>query len=61
MKEELNEPILPDNYPIYADYIYLADGKPIISDWHEITALEFKKRLKITELRRCDIVRRGLT
>ena len=56
----LNEPVLPDDYPIYGGYAYLADGKPIISDWHEITAAELKKRLGVTELRRCDLVGRGL-
>ena len=24
--------LLPDDYPIYGDYIYMADGKPIRSD-----------------------------
>ena len=53
--EALNEPLLPDDYPIYADFLYVADGKVIRSDWHGITARQFKGREGITELRRCDI------
>lgn len=57
---ELNEPILPDDYLIYGDYLYVADGKVIASDWHGISVKEFKAREKITELRRCDIAGREL-
>lgn len=53
--ERLDEPVLSDDYPIYADYWYVADGKPIRSDWHGITARQFRNREGITELRRCDI------
>lgn len=56
----LNEPVLPDNHPIYADYVYVADGVPVVSDWHDITVREFKMREGITELRRCDLSGRGL-
>jgi hypothetical protein len=56
----LKEPVLPDDYPIYADYLYVADGKVVRSDWHDITAREFKAREGITELRRCDMAGRGL-
>lgn len=52
---DLNEPVLADDYPIYADYLYVADGKVIRSDWHGITARQFKNREGIQELRRCDI------
>lgn len=57
---ELREPILEDDYPIYGGYFYVADGKPITSNWHGITAKEFKLRENIKELRRCDAVGRGL-
>jgi len=56
----LNEPVLPDDYPIYAGYVYVADGVPVVSDWHGINAREFKMREGITELRRCDLSGRGL-
>lgn len=32
-KDELNEPILADDYPIYGDYLYVADGRVVRSDW----------------------------
>lgn len=54
----LDEPILPDDYPIYADYLYVADGKVVRSDWHNITAQRFRYYLGAAELRRCDIVGR---
>ena len=50
-----NEEILPDNYPIYGDYLYVADGKVIRSDWHGITARELRGHLRAKELRRCNI------
>jgi hypothetical protein len=56
----LSEPILPDDYPIYAGYCYVADGRVIVSDWHDITARQFKAREGITELRRCDMAGRGM-
>ena len=52
---ELNEPVLPDDYKVYAGYLYVADGKVISSDWHGITALALKRRLGAKEIRRCDI------
>jgi cobyric acid synthase len=50
-----NEDILPDDYPIYGNYLYVADGKVIMSDWHGITAKDFKRRENVRELRRCNI------
>lgn len=55
---ELEEPILPDDYPIYGDYLYVADGKVVRSDWHGITAAQLKRHLGAAELRRCDIAGR---
>lgn len=49
-----NETILEDDYPIYGDYFYLADGKVYRSDYHDITARELKAREGFKELRRCD-------
>lgn len=56
--EPLNEPLLPDDYPIYGDYLYVADGRVIRSDWHGVTARELKRALGAAELRRCDIAGR---
>lgn len=55
-----NERVVPDDYPIYGDYIYLADGKPVRSDYHNITAREFRARINAEELRNCDVVGRNL-
>lgn len=52
------EDILPDDYPIYGDYLYVADGKVVRSDWHGITARQFRGHLRATELRRCNIAAR---
>jgi hypothetical protein len=49
-----SETVLPDDYPIYVDYIYLADGKVYRSDYHEITVAELKRREGFREVRRCD-------
>lgn len=50
---------LPDDYPIYADYLYVADGKVIRSDWHGITARQFKNREGFESLMNCDMSGRG--
>lgn len=55
MPGKLNEPVLEDDYPIYADYLYVADGKVVRSNLHGVTAREFKRREGVKELRRCDI------
>lgn len=55
-----NEGILPDDYSVYGNYLYVADGNVIMSDWHDITVREFKIREKIKELRRCNLSARGL-
>ena len=57
---ELDEPILEDDYPIYAGYWYVVDGKPVRSNYYDITAAEFKRRLNAGEIRRCDAVERKL-
>lgn len=54
---ELNEPILADNYPVYWNYAYVADGKVIISDIQG-TVKDLKREYKAQEIRRCDIIGR---
>jgi hypothetical protein len=51
----LDEPILADDYPVYANYLYVADGRVVRSDWHGITVRQFKGREGYSEVRRCDI------
>jgi hypothetical protein len=54
-RDTLKEPILPDDYPVYGDYLYVADGKVIRSDLHGVTVRHLKHNLGATEIRRCDI------
>lgn len=58
MKSPLNENILPDDYPVYGDYLYVADGKVIRSDFHGVTVGFLKKKLGVSEIRNCDILGR---
>lgn len=53
-----DERILDDDYPVYGNYLYIADGKVYMSDWHGITVGELKKREKFKEVRRCNIYAR---
>ena len=48
-----NERILEDDYPVYGDYLYLADGRVYRSDWHGITVAELKCRQGFKEIRNC--------
>jgi hypothetical protein len=55
MSEFPNEDILPDDYPIYGDFLYVADGKPYRSDWHGVTVRYLKAKEGFKEVRRCNI------
>ncbi len=57
--EALDEPVLADDYPVYAGYAYVVDGKPISSPLQG-TVRRLKVSLKVSEVRRCDIVGRQL-
>ena len=48
-----DERILEDDYPIYGDYLYLADGRVYRSDWHDVTVAELKRREGFKEVRNC--------
>lgn len=52
---KLKEDILPDDYPIYGNYFYIADGKLYRSDWHDITVRQLKAYEGFNEVCRCDI------
>lgn len=62
MTEErpFNEPLLPDDYPIYAGYWYVLDGTPAQSGYHGITVAKLKRYTGAREVRRCDAVARKL-
>jgi hypothetical protein len=54
----IEENVLPDDYPVYGDYLYVADGKVYRSDWHGITVRQLKIREGFKEVRNCDIMGR---
>lgn len=49
-----SERVLDDDYPIYGDYFYLADGKVYRSDFHDITVKRLKALEGFKEVRSCD-------
>lgn len=53
-----NEPILADDHVVYADYLYVADGRVIRSDLHGSTVRHMKAQGGYNEIRRCDIMGR---
>jgi hypothetical protein len=55
--EKLKEPILEDDYPVYAGYLYVCDGALYESEL-EGTVKTLKARKGFAEVRRCDIVGR---
>lgn len=61
---ELNEALLPDDYPIYGDYLYVCDGKVIRCDLMSGTVRDLKRnlishyKLEAKEIKNCDIVGR---
>lgn len=58
---ELNEKLLPDDYPVYANYLYVCDGKVIRCDLFEGTVQDLKNdlrshyKLDALEIMNCDI------
>jgi hypothetical protein len=54
---ELKERVLPDDYPVYYDYLYVADGKVVRSDIQG-TIRHLKRDLNAKEIKSCDIVGR---
>lgn len=59
MERQPNEPILPDNYPVHAGYLYVVDGEPINSDISG-TVADLKRITGGKEIRGCDIAARNL-
>jgi hypothetical protein len=53
------EKVLPNDYPVYWDYFYVADGKVVRSDIKG-TVADLKRDLNAIEIRSCDLVARGL-
>ena len=63
--ENLNEPVLADDHPVYAGYLYIADNK-VVQSMVEGNIRSLKRDLKVheglevEEIRRCDINGRNL-
>jgi len=61
---QLNENLLPDDYPIYGDYLYVCDGKVIRCDLISGTIADLKidlrnhYKLEAKEITSCDITGR---
>lgn len=43
---QLNENLLPDDYPVYGDYLYVCDGKVIRCDLISGTIVDLKRDLR---------------
>jgi hypothetical protein len=57
--KELDERELPDDYPIYAGYLYVADGK-VVRATQPSTVAEWKRHRKVVSVTSCDINGRDL-
>lgn len=61
---QLNENLLPDDYPVYGDYLYVCDGKVIRCDLTSGTIADLKRdfrnhyKLEAKEIINCDIAGR---
>jgi hypothetical protein len=53
-----DEDVLADDYPVYGNFIYVADGRVYMSDWHGITVRQLKSKEGFKEVRRCNIAAR---
>lgn len=56
---ELDERELPNDYPVFFDYFYVVDGKPVRSPIQG-KIKDLKKELGVKVINRCDIVGRNL-
>lgn len=57
--ENLNEHILPDDYPVHWDYLYVCDGKVTRSDIMG-TVRDLKRDTGAKEVMNCDMAGRGM-
>lgn len=55
----LEERILPDNYPLRFGYLYIVDNK-VIRMIEDMTVFELKRRRNVIEVKNCDIAGREL-
>jgi len=57
--KDLKERVLPDDYPVYAGYIYVLDGVPRNS-WVQGAVRDLRRDTGATEVKSCDLVGREL-
>ena len=57
--KELNERELPDDYPLYAGYMYVVDGT-VVTAVENGTPAEWKRRKGCKSVKSCDIGGRDL-
>lgn len=57
MNDELNEPVLADDFPVHWNYVYVCDGVMRSSPIRG-TVADLKREFGATEIRRCDIAKR---
>lgn len=56
-----SESVLPDDYPVHWEYLYVCDGKVHVSPLGGgATVRDLKRELRASEVRRCDIAARHL-
>lgn len=63
--QELEEPVLADDYPVYFGYIYVMNGNPRICPLYgtgecQSTISDLKRAWRTDEIRRCDMTGRGM-
>lgn len=52
------ETVMADDERVFGEYMYVADGKPYRSDWHDLSVLDLKRREGFKEVRRFDFAGR---
>lgn len=53
------ETVLSDNYPMYADHIYIVDNVAVYCEYVNISVGEYKQRHDAKEIRRCSLFGHG--
>ena len=60
MSEHLKEEMLPDDYPVHLDYLYVGDGKVVRNDLIEGTVGDLKRKTGLKKISLCNLcVRHG--
>lgn len=59
MLQELDEPVLEDDYPIHAGFNYVVDGEVTMA-LCSCTVEQLKRAMNAVEIRRCDMAGRNM-